>query len=126
MKILLSWFILMILAIINGAARDLLYLSKLGKEKAHALSTLTLMIVILIFTIVFQKLKYIENLNESMLIGVWWFILTLAFEFLAGHYLFKRSWKELLENYKINEGKLWILIPIEVLIVNYVVYIFNN
>jgi hypothetical protein len=116
----------MILAIINGAARDLLYLSKLGKEKAHALSTLTLMIVILIFTIVFQKLKYIENLNESMLIGVWWFILTLAFEFLAGHYLFKRSWKELLENYKINEGKLWILIPIEVLIVNYVVYIFNN
>lgn len=116
----------MILAIINGAARDLLYLSKLGKEKANALSTLTLMVFILIFTMVFQKLKYVENLNESMIIGAWWFILTLSFEFLAGHYLFKRSWKELLENYKINEGKLWILIPIEVLIVNYVVYIFNN
>ncbi len=123
MKIIVSWLILMVLAIINGAIRDFLYLNKIGKEWAHRVSTITLMLLILVFSIIFNNLGYVSDTKESITIGVWWFILTLGFEFIAGHYLFKKSWEELLENYKINKGKLWILIPIEVLVINYVIII---
>lgn len=116
----------MVLAIINGGLRDVLYLKKLGKEAAHRLSTITLLIVILIYTFVFQQLNYVESLKESVEIGFWWLVLTLGFEFLAGHYLFKSSWKDLLDNYKIQEGKLWILIPIEVLIINFIIFLIIN
>lgn len=113
----------MVLAILNGTVRDLLYLKKLGKEWAHRVSTISLLVLIMFFSIIFNNLGYISDKNESIVIGVWWFILTLAFEFIAGHYLFKKSWHELLENYKIFKGRLWILIPIEVLIINYILFL---
>ncbi len=116
----------MVLAIINGGLRDVLYLNRIGKETAHRLSTVILLIIIIIYTFVFQQLSFVESLKESVEIGVGWFVLTLMFEFLAGHYLFKNSWKELLENYKIHKGKLWILIPIEVLIINYIVFLLKS
>ncbi len=126
MKILVSWLILMVLAIVNGGIRDFLYLRKTGKEAAHQISTIVLIIVILIYTFVFQQLNFVESVKESISIGMGWFLLTLTFEFLAGHYLFKNSWENLLENYKIHKGKLWILIPLEVLIVNYIVFLLKS
>jgi len=36
--------------------------------------------------------------------------LTLAFEFLAGHYLFHNPWSRLLEDYDVARGRIWILV----------------
>jgi hypothetical protein len=38
--------------------------------------------------------------------------LTLAFEFLAGHYLFGNPWSRLLEDYDVFRGRIWILVLI--------------
>jgi hypothetical protein len=45
-----------------------------------------------------------------MLIGAVWLALTLAFEFLAGHYLFGSSWERLLADYDLLRGRVWILV----------------
>lgn len=43
-------------------------------------------------------------------------ILTLGFEFLAGHYLFGSSWEKLLADYNVARGRIWLLIPIVTLL----------
>jgi hypothetical protein len=40
-------------------------------------------------------------------VGSLWTGLTLAFEFLAGHYLFQQSWSMLLEDYDVTSGRIW-------------------
>ena len=39
-----------------------------------------------------------------------WVALTVAFEFLAGHYLFGTPWPVLLADYRLSEGRVWILV----------------
>ena len=51
-----------------------------------------------------------------------WFCLTEAFEFLAGHYIFKNSWEKIFNDYNIFKGRVWILIPIWVGIAPYLFY----
>ncbi|MFH0734221.1 MAG: hypothetical protein V1773_07940 [bacterium] len=122
LKILLSWFCIMAIAIINGALRDLLYKNKLGKKRADQISTFSLLLLISIFTFFFQRLFPLSSLNESIIIGVYWFVFTEIFEFLAGHYIFKKTWHELIISYDLFNGQLWILIPIWMAVINLVIY----
>ena len=48
--------------------------------------------------------------REAFLIGLVWLALTLAFEFLAGHYGFRTPWKELLADYDVLSGRIWVLV----------------
>jgi hypothetical protein len=54
--------------------------------------------------------------REALLIGVEWVVVTLAFEFLAGHYLFGNSWDRLLADYNVLRGRIWPLVPLTVLL----------
>jgi len=40
-----------------------------------------------------------------------WLVLTLAFEFLFGHYVGGHSWRSLLDDYDLLSGRLWVLVP---------------
>ena len=48
--------------------------------------------------------------NEALLIGDEWVLLTIAFEFLAGYYLFGASWDALLAQYNVSRGEMWELV----------------
>ena len=48
--------------------------------------------------------------------GVLWLAVTLAFEFLAGHYLFGDPWERLLAEYNVARGRLWVVVPITTLL----------
>jgi hypothetical protein len=48
----------------------------------------------------------------AVLIGVTWLGLTLAFEFLAGHYVFGTSREKILTDYNILRGRVWLLVPL--------------
>ena len=48
--------------------------------------------------------------------GILWLVLTLAFEFLAGHYLFEAPWEQLLADYNVVQGRIWILVPMATLV----------
>jgi hypothetical protein len=50
------------------------------------------------------------GLREAFLVGVLWVVLTVAFEFIAGHYLFGNPWPKLLADYDILHGRLWLLV----------------
>jgi hypothetical protein len=120
---ILLWFGLLILAIINGAIRDFTYLKILGEHKAHQASTIKLIFLISAYCYFAFGYWKLGSVSEAMTVGILWLILTLAFEFLFGHFVAKHSWEKLLSNYNIFKGNLWILILIWTAIVPLVYYL---
>ena len=47
---------------------------------------------------------------DAWAVGAMWLAMTLAFEFVAGHYVFHTPWTTLLADYNIFTGRLWILV----------------
>lgn len=114
-KILGLWLLLAIIATANGMARNAIYKPIFGDLLAHQISTLILIIIIFLFSF-FAWQKNFKDLKPKifLLIGFVWLILTEAFEFLAGHYLFGNSWEKILGDYNIFAGRLWILVLIAI------------
>ncbi|HQZ78572.1 MAG: hypothetical protein IPH34_04135 [Chitinophagaceae bacterium] len=117
----LLWFPMLLLAILNGSARDLWYKKYVGELTAHQLSTISL-IILFWFYISFVIKKFPpQSETQSIYVGLFWLLLTLTFEFGFGLYRGK-SWAELFADYNILKGRLWILIPIWTTIAPFIIY----
>jgi hypothetical protein len=104
------WFAIMLIAILNGAARDVLLVPRLGDLVARALSGFTLATLIVVVTWLSIRWIHPASLSDAWRIGVMWLAMTLTFEFVAGHYLFHTEWSTLLADYNPLAGRLWILV----------------
>jgi hypothetical protein len=104
------WFAIMLIAILNGAARDVILVPRLGDPVARALSCVTLAALIVLVTWVSLRWIHPASLSDAWTIGVMWLAMTLTFEFVAGHYLFHTEWATLLADYNLLKGRLWILV----------------
>ncbi|MCK4339483.1 MAG: hypothetical protein KAW87_05810 [Candidatus Cloacimonetes bacterium] len=102
------WFIFIIAAILNGVLRNSFIAPKVGEHAGHVISTIILICVILLGTYLF-----ISNLNinytktDLLLVGAFWLILTILFEFIFGHYVIGHSWSKLFADYNILKGRVW-------------------
>lgn len=117
-----AWFILMIAAIINGAIREAVYKNRLGDLRAHQLSTLT---GIILFGVVIWALSRwwpLASAKQAWTVGFIWLAITIAFEFLFGHFVAGHSWGKLLYDYNIFAGRVWLLVLIWTTIAPYVFY----
>ncbi|MEZ5336414.1 MAG: hypothetical protein R2741_14885 [Methanolobus sp.] len=77
-----AWFILVILAIINGIIRTSCYSGKIGELAAHQLSTVIFCIVILLFSYVFFRYSGVRGESRDYVyVGVMWLVLTVALSF---------------------------------------------
>jgi len=112
LKASLIWVLLLLLAILNGAARNALITPRLGEQAGHIISTLILSLAIL--AVAWASIGWINpnGRRNALLIGATWVMLTGAFEFLAGHYLFGNSWEKLFADYNIAQGRIWVLVLI--------------
>ncbi|MBS1718245.1 MAG: hypothetical protein JSS72_10995 [Armatimonadetes bacterium] len=110
-RAIIIWLLLCVLAILNGAFREAILKPRLGERWAHFLSTLILSGVI--WTTSFAFLDWIgaTTLASAWWLGFGWLSMTLAFEFLAGHYVFKNGWDKLLGDYDASKGRVWLLVP---------------
>jgi hypothetical protein len=107
---LLAWFVLLAVAMVNGALRESTYGRYVSELTAHQLSCLT---GILLFAVVIHQ--YVRrwppaSAREAWHTGLFWMVLTVAFEFLFFHYVGGHSWEALLANYDLGAGRLWPLI----------------
>jgi hypothetical protein len=110
------WFAIMTGAIVNGAFRDLMLAPRLGEPVARALSCFTLASIIVAVT--WLTLTWIKpgSMRHAWRIGATWLAMTLIFEFGAGRYLFGTPWRQLLADYDLAAGRLWILVLIATLV----------
>jgi hypothetical protein len=106
------WLGLALLASLNGAFRESVLVPRMSETAARAISTVMLSVVILMAAL--AAIGWISPAphRDAWRIGVLWVVLTLAFEFLAGHYLFRIPWRELTRDYNILQGRIWVLVLI--------------
>ena len=118
----LIWFVLLTLAIANGAVREGLLSPRIGRGAGHVVSTVLLSAVILLVGWVAVPWIGPRSIQESWLIGLTWVALTVAFEFLGGHFLFGRPWTLLFADYNLLAGRIWVMVLIVSLITPVVSY----
>jgi len=104
------WFGLLLLAFTNAALREGWLMRRLSEGLAHAISSLTLALGIALAGWYATAWVGPHSRQDAWLVGSIWLGLTLAFEFLAGHYLFGRSWAVLLSDYDVFAGRLWVVV----------------
>ena len=116
------WFGLVIIAIVNGAIRELWYRKSLSELAAHQLSTLTAIALFSLYIWLLNLRWTLESSRQAITIGVIWLGLTIAFEFLFGHFVSGHSWERLLADYNLLKGRIWLLVLLWTAIAPYVVY----
>lgn len=109
-RALAIWVLLLVLANVVGAAKVLFVIPRLGEYAGHLIGTIVFCPVI--FAVTWGSIRWMnpKGSRDALLIGFFWVLLTEAFEFLAGHYLFGNSWERLLSAYNVAEGQVWILV----------------
>src|SRR5690242_5050175 len=90
------WLVMLVISILNGGARDLVYGKHMSELRAHQLSTLTSMVLLGMVMWLFTLRYPTASAKQAWALGGLWMGLTLAFEFLFFHYVGRHSWSELL------------------------------
>lgn len=114
LRSLVVWCAFGILAVINGGFREAVLTPRLGEHESHVIGTLTLCTAILIVTWLTIAWMRPAKSTEALLIGGVWVLMTVAFEFLVGHYIFRTSWARLLSDYDVLGGRVWLLVLVTV------------
>jgi len=104
------WLLLCAVAVANGTVRQFLLVPRIGPAAGHVVSTLSLSILIAV--VAWCSIRWIGPATsaEAWAVGALWLLATLAFEFGAGHYLFRNPWPKLLADYDVRQGRVWVLV----------------
>ena len=106
------WLVIVIVAIINGVAREKILTPLIGSSFSLPLSGITLSVLVLVVT--YFTIPFIGEVKTGsyLYIGLLWVILTLSFEYLFGHYVTGKPWYEINQVFNILKGNLFILVLI--------------
>ena len=104
------WLGFLAVAIGCAVIRDKFLVPGLGPVGGRALGTL--LVGVIIFGLIYAYVGKLKGATRVSLLklGLFWTILTIAFEFLFGHYTMGHSWDSLWADYSIFQGRLWPLV----------------
>ena len=104
------WLVLLVVAFINGGIREMLIVPRVGEQVGHMIGVVVFSGAI--FGITYGFVKAIGQLRSSMLflIGLFWLVLSLLFEFGFFHYVMHEPWSKLLADYNIFRGRFLIVV----------------
>jgi hypothetical protein len=110
------WVLLAVVAIANGAVREVLLIPRIGEYPGHVVSTLLLVGAILVVSAAFFATTSTAYATaELAAIGVGWTVLTVGFEFLVG-YVEGTPVSVTLGQYDVFAGQVWVLVPLTLLV----------
>lgn len=115
-KSLVMWFVLLVAMMGNGIFRVLVLQPRLDEDVARQLACLSGMAVILALSAPFVRWLGCASSAQLLSIGFLWVVLTVAFEFLFGHYVGGLRWQTLLAEYNVLDGRLWPLVLLTTLL----------
>lgn len=121
-KYLLLWLPMLGIAFANGALRELVLRRFLAELPAHQISTALLLLFFGLYIGWAVRRWPPASQAQAWAVGLAWLALTLAFEFLFGHYASGRPWSALLAEYDLLAGRVWALVPLWVAVAPAVFY----
>jgi hypothetical protein len=106
------WFILLMLALLNGLFRDQGYQRVVGELRAHQIGTVAFCLIIFGVTWLFLHFNQRGDYStaELLVLGAWWALLTLLFEFGFFGGIMKVPREKLLADYNIFRGRIFGLV----------------
>ena len=114
------WLIFGVAGTLNGIFRNSFVSPRLGEHAGHVISSIVLVCFILVVTYLFiNRLNTQYDRIHLLLIGVFWLVLTVLFEFAFGHYVIGHSWDRLLADYNVFKGRLWSFVLLSELVAPY-------
>lgn len=110
LKALVLWCGILVLAFANGALRTAVLIPSFGSTAGLVSSGLILCACI--FGVAWFAAPWYGRQTSTrwLLIGAFWLVLTLIFEFGVGRLIEHKSWAELLEAYTFKGGNIWPLV----------------
>lgn len=107
-RYVLAWLGMLGLAIANGVLRQMTFGKFLSELRAHQLSTLLGAVLIGAFMWVVLRRWPPSSHREALAIGLLWMALTIAFECFMGLVLLQRSLAQVLADYNVCAGRVWV------------------
>jgi hypothetical protein len=124
LRYILAWIPMMFIGIMNGIIREATYGKALSELRAHQVSTLTGILFLGFYIWIVTQVWSPVSFQQAFLIGILWLGLTVIFEFLFGHYIAGQSWSQLLRDYNLLAGRVWLLVLIWITVAPLVFYRF--
>lgn len=115
-KSLVMWLALLVAMMANGFFRGLVLQPRLGEDAARQLASLLGMFIVFALTGPFVRRLGNPRSAELLGVGLLWLLLTIAFEFLMGHYVSGATLETQLADYNLLRGRLWPLVLLTTLL----------
>ena len=125
LRYFLAWFPMLALAVANGTLRQATYGKRMPELRAHQLSTLTGAAIIGLYIWFVIRAWPPGSIREAVQVGLLWLALTIAFEFFMGLVLARRPLREVLRDYNIARGRVWVFFLLWVAIAPMIFYQLN-
>jgi hypothetical protein len=125
-RYLLAWLPMVVIAVANGIFREVVLLPWLGMHEARQASTLLLIVLFGIYIALVFRIWPIASLRDAIAVGAAWLVLTLLFEFSLGYFVSNLTWPQMLEEYDLANGRLWMLVPLWVATAPYLFFRFRS
>ena len=112
-RIVGAWFAMAGAMIANGTVRETIinrFTTAYGAAVISAISGVTLIQQISWRTLRTRNV----SVQQRATVTTAWLAMTLVFEFTFGHYVDRKSWKELVADYNLFAGRLWPLVLISI------------
>ncbi len=108
-RYLLAWLAMLGIAIANGALRQETFGKIMPELRAHQLSTLIGSVLIGLFIWVVMRTWPASSERQALSIGLIWLLLTVVFEFFMGLVLAHRPLAQVIQEYNLLTGRVWVL-----------------
>jgi hypothetical protein len=110
------------IAIANGVLRESWYGRHLSELAAHQVSSLVAIGLFGVYIWGLVRRWRPESGRQGIAVGLLWLVMTMAFEFLFGHYVAGHTWERLLHDYDLLAGRLWSLVLAWIALAPYLFY----
>lgn len=121
-KYILAWVPMVLIAIANAVLRENMFAKRFSELVAHQVSTGTGVLLFGIYIWLVIRIWKPESPGQAFTIGLMWLGLTVAFEFLFGHFVVGHSGSKLFDDYNLLVGRVWVVVLIWVTLAPYTFY----
>lgn len=101
------WLGILVLAILNGALRENALIPAFGSFTGQIVSGIILSVCIFLTAFVAAPWYGPLPSRQWLLVGLFWLLLTLVFEFGFGRFAQHKTWVELFDAYTFRGGNIW-------------------
>jgi hypothetical protein len=108
-RYILAWLPGIPIAIANGSLRQFVIRKYVGELTAHQISVVSFVLLFGLYVWLALPWLRLASGAEATRVGLVWLGLTIAFEFVFGHYVMGHPWALLRHDYNLLQGRLWVV-----------------